>query len=284
MLLDILQVYLVTLCRESIAITNQDMSKSVVIAKTPEGEDLLKKRDELTALEEELAYGELEFHSLKLEMDSFQLTYMQAVGTLLVELDNINDQMAQIEAELDPRDEKLKQAAQEAHTRAGESYRNQNSILKEQHRIQPTEDLKKLYWEVARKIHPDLCTDENDKARRQILMVEANVAFEGGDEEKLRAILQEWTPLHAAETASGVAAELSRISLLIARVQAKLEQIRLNIENISNSELFELRKRVKEAEAKGRDLLQEMAQEFSTNIILNRYRLKVLTAKLAHDK
>ena len=93
----------------------QIMPKYSDIVKTPESEQLGKKREELSSVEEELAYGELEFHALKLEMDSFQLKYMQIVGVLLAELDNINDQIAQTEEQLHPFDETLKQTAERAH-------------------------------------------------------------------------------------------------------------------------------------------------------------------------
>ncbi len=257
------------------------MPKNVDIVKIPESEQLSKKRDELSALEEELAYGELELHILKMEMDSFQLRYMQIVGMLLAEFDNINDQIAQIEEKLNPFDYETKRAAEEAHARAEESWRTSNNVLKEDLKIQPTEDLKKLYWEVARKIHPDLSTDEGDKTRRQELMVQANVAFETGDEEKLRAILQDWTPASSGKE-NGDTPELMRISQMITRIQRRLEQIQSKIGEISKSELSELRGRVTAAEKKGRDLLGEMSEEIGVNLVLAKHRLKTRLARANH--
>jgi hypothetical protein len=257
------------------------MPKKFEIERAPESEQLRKKRDELSALEEELAYGELEFHSLKLELDSFRLKYMQVVGVLLSELDDINDRLARTEGRLHPDDETFKRAAEEAHARAEESWRTTNNILKEEPKIHPSEDLKKLYWEVARKIHPDLCTDESDKSRRQSLMVEANVAFEAGDEERLRSILLEWEPLDS-KTENGEALDLSRMTRMIELAQRRLAQIQLKISELTNSELNELRGRVKAAGTRGRELLNEMAEEIRVNIVLAKHRLKVVSAQVNH--
>jgi hypothetical protein len=44
--------------------------------------------------------------------------------------------------------------------------------------FRPSDSLKKLYREVAKRIHPDLVTDETEKKRRQQLMIEANQAID----------------------------------------------------------------------------------------------------------
>ena len=49
--------------------------------------------------------------------------------------------------------------------------------------------LKKLYREIAKRIHPDLATDEKDRARRHKLMAEANRAYEDGDEARIVQLL-----------------------------------------------------------------------------------------------
>lgn len=51
--------------------------------------------------------------------------------------------------------------------------------------------LKGLYREVAKRVHPDLTSDETDRSRRQRLMAEANRAFEQGDAHRLAKILED---------------------------------------------------------------------------------------------
>jgi hypothetical protein len=50
--------------------------------------------------------------------------------------------------------------------------------------------LKEQYLRVVNKIHPDSATNEADLAMREQLMKEANAAFERGDIETLRRILE----------------------------------------------------------------------------------------------
>jgi hypothetical protein len=52
--------------------------------------------------------------------------------------------------------------------------------------------LREQYLEVANKIHPDRATNEADLALRERLMKEANAAFERGDAEALRRVLDEY--------------------------------------------------------------------------------------------
>jgi hypothetical protein len=51
--------------------------------------------------------------------------------------------------------------------------------------------LKGLYREVAKRVHPDLTSDETDRNRRQRLMAEANQAFQQGDAQRLAKILED---------------------------------------------------------------------------------------------
>ncbi|HEV2175302.1 MAG TPA: hypothetical protein VGR71_17135, partial [Nitrospira sp.] len=52
--------------------------------------------------------------------------------------------------------------------------------------------LREQYLEVVNKIHPDRATNEADAALRERLMKEANAAFERGDAEALRRVLDEY--------------------------------------------------------------------------------------------
>jgi len=53
--------------------------------------------------------------------------------------------------------------------------------------------LREQYLEVVNKIHPDRAINEADRALRERLMKEANAAFERGDAETLRRVLDEYS-------------------------------------------------------------------------------------------
>jgi hypothetical protein len=58
--------------------------------------------------------------------------------------------------------------------------------------VGPLPGLRELYLEVVNEIHPDRASNEVDLALRERLMKEANAAFERGDAETLRRVLEEY--------------------------------------------------------------------------------------------
>ncbi|MGW7362655.1 J domain-containing protein [Streptomyces sp. NPDC054841] len=59
-------------------------------------------------------------------------------------------------------------------------------------RVRPTEEVRKLYRELARKAHPDLAQDEKERQRREEFITRVNAAYGRGDEALLRELSQEW--------------------------------------------------------------------------------------------
>jgi hypothetical protein len=51
--------------------------------------------------------------------------------------------------------------------------------------------LRRLYREVAKRVHPDLAAGEADRRRRELLMTDANRAFRLGDLDRLLALIEE---------------------------------------------------------------------------------------------
>ena len=69
------------------------------------------------------------------------------------------------------------------------------------------------------------------------------------------------------------------MTAMICRIQKRLEQIQSKIAEVRSSELNELYRRVKTASAKGRDLLQDMADEIKVNLALAKHRLKIISVR-----
>lgn len=172
------------------------MESAIARRQTPEQQELDKKLAELAALETKLAQRELDVATTQAELHAFEREYLQVVGIRYTELDRLEAQIAEYMAYL-------------------ESSRD----------FRPSESLKKLYREVAKRIHPDLTTDEDERSRRQQLMAEANQAYEDGDEEQLQAILHGWESNPESVEGEGVAAELIRAIRKIAQGRDRLKVI-----------------------------------------------------------
>jgi DnaJ-domain-containing protein 1 len=150
--------------------------------------------------------------------------------------------------------------------------------------FRPSDSLKKLYREVAKRIHPDLVTDETEKKRRQQLMTEANQAYESGDEEKLKAILQNWESSPESVQGEGIAVELIRLIRKIAQCRQRLIAIEKELQLLEDTELYQLREQVISARDLGQDLLADMAQHLDEQISEAQQRLNKLKEKMGVQK
>lgn len=235
---------------------------------TPEERELAKKRAELSPLEAILAQRELDLVTLQAELREFELRYLQIVGVLYAELDEIEAQIAEAEAVRFPEDEKAQKRAAEAREQAEESAHTTESVkdVTPHEKFKPSDSMKKLYRELARLLHPDLVLDENEKAKRHELMAKANTAYESGEEILLARMLEERQSSPDAVQGDGVGAELIRIIRRIAQAEERLREIRKEFDALEETDLYELKLKVEEAEIKNRDLLAEMATQIREQI------------------
>jgi len=250
------------------------MSDRVLLRKTPEEDELNRKRAELLAFETELAEQELHLTGLRVELSAFERRYLRIAGVRYAELDEIEAQIANRIAFNQPASEEAQNTAREARERATESgaeIHRQASQNAKDFAVSPT--LKSLYREVAKRIHPDLAFDTADRARRQKLMAEANRAYEEGDEARLRAILDEYETSPESIHGEGTAPELVRVIRKIAQVNRRLKEIKAELKRLMRSELFEFKAKVEEAAKQGRDLLRELADDTEARIAEARSRL-----------
>ncbi|POX56836.1 hypothetical protein C3489_03345 [Streptomyces sp. Ru71] len=59
-------------------------------------------------------------------------------------------------------------------------------------RVRPSEEARRLYRELARKAHPDLAQEEDERVRREDFITRVNAAYARGDEAELRELAAEW--------------------------------------------------------------------------------------------
>src|SRR3990172_5241544 len=239
------------------------MGTKITRRQTPEEKELHKKLSELATLEAELTQHELDLATIQGELRAFENRYLRVIGVRYAELDKIEAQIAEALARLNPKDNKAKERAEKARYQAQESAHATGNIQeqKESLKFKPSENLKKLYREVAKSIHPDLSTDEEERARRQQLMAEANRAYEEGDEERLEAILRKWESSPESVKGEGTGTDLVRAIRKIAQVEERLRAIEVEINQLKKSDLYKLKAKAEETEKEGRDLLADMAKQ-----------------------
>lgn len=260
---------------------------SLIKQMTPEEIELEKKRDELSVLEEELALNELDLTTLQVSLEDLRRRYLRIVGVKFARLDGIEAQIAEIIARLDPKNEEARKEADRSRTQAYASTNATESIMKEEYEadpFKPSEELKQLYRELAKRVHPDLAPDERTRERRHQFMQEVNQAYSERNEERLRSLLHEWESSPDSVSGEGPSAELIRIIRQIARVHNRIEAISQEIENLKESELYKLKMKLDETQDEGRDLLSEMAAEVDGQIEDANTRLKNINLRMEKAK
>lgn len=241
----------------------------------PEEQELERKRTELALLEGELAERELRVANLRAELGAFERRYLHFVGQRYAELDELKAQLAERLAREQPADERAQQAARHARARANETkFSAGEKAAREPRAFRSSPEMKRLFRDVAKRIHPDLTSDRDDRAKRQQLMAQANEAYEQGDEARLVKILAGYEASPEAVEGEGPGAELVRVIRRISQARSRLSEIEAQMQELLRSDLFQLKSRLDEAESGGRDLLQEMAQKVEDQVAQAKRRLE----------
>lgn len=240
----------------------------------PEEMELLRKREEQKAAENELAERELRVTHLRAELSAFERQYLHNVGLKYAELDEYKAQLAERLAAEQQGNERAQQAAHDARARANETKTGAGEKSEHEPRaFKASPEMKRTYREVAKRIHPDLTSDRQDRATRQQLMARANEAYERGDETALTTILTEYESSPEAFHGEGPAAELVRVIRRISQVRGRLAEIEAESQAMLRSDLYQLRSRAEEAAQDGRDVLKEMVQKTDEQIAEAKRRL-----------
>ena len=244
----------------------------------PEDEELGRLKARLSDLEDALADRELEYATLRGELNDFQARYLGIVGKRMAELDALEAEIAAVMARMAPSpeaqresDENFRRARESAEALGDDPDALAQAAAAAERIIPP--DLKTLFRKVAKAVHPDLAVDDADRELRERLMAEANAAYADGDFARLQAVLDDWSRHPQAVAGEGTGAELVRVIRAIAAVEARLAELGLEMTALGAGSLEVLRQQVRDARAEGRDLLQEMATELDSRIAAARTKL-----------
>src|ERR1039457_2988314 len=234
------------------------MPGAIVRKLTPEQEELDRKRQELSAVRAALAERELELADLRAQLKSFEGRYLRQVGVLYAELDDWEAKVAALEASLRP-SASAEQNAQEARKRAEETHKATHGEASKVQEFKPSADLRSLFRDVAKRIHPDFAKDDADRQRRTLLMAQANDAYSRGDTEALQRILDEYDESSESVQGEGIGAELVRILRQIHQGRKNIAAIEQELVDLRTSEIARLWQDAEAAKSEGRDLLTELA-------------------------
>jgi hypothetical protein len=203
----------------------------------------------------------------KADLAAFRIRYTQDVGLLHEELDELERAIA--EAELGEIAKSLADTKDDSTAPSGGAETEPAPRF-------TSDAVRKLFRDVAKTIHPDLAHDADTRDRRHLLMVEANRAYEMGDEERLRWVLEAWE--RSPEAVRGSDEEAIRLRLVrrIAEIEQQLEAYAGDLAAMQDSPLWKLKAMVDEGAARGKDLVADMVRRLRRDIMAARNRLDAM--------
>lgn len=245
------------------------MTDAITKTSTTEQRELEKKLKLLKKLESDLAQRELDLETLRNELKAIDLLYIRRVGRRLAQLELLDARITEILARLNPDEQETQDRAREACRQAAETRqraKEAQAAPEESTSFKPSENLRSLYREAAKTVHPDLAGDDSERETRNQWMAEINSAYSAGDEERLAALLKQWHSSPEAVQGDSLEARLERTLRLIARAKERLRAIRVEMDHLKSTFAYRLREQMQEAEKAGKDLLEEMAEKIEKQI------------------
>ena len=215
---------------------------------TPEAEELDRQERLLAELTEQLATRETEFATTGAAFARFRAAYLRRFAPLYAELDRLEAKIAARLAEGESTPEADARAA-DAAARAGDSAeaveqadRSPDDRVDEVDPIRgsPAPELRDLYRQAAKMIHPDLVTDETDRARRTKLMAALSEAYAAGDASAIRRVVAGEAARPEAIIGGDIASRLIRTIRKVAQVRERLTELHQVTEALESDPLYRL--------------------------------------------
>jgi hypothetical protein len=226
-------------------------------------------RVRLAQLELELAAREHSLAATGSELQALQAKYLGAVGQYYRTLVELEAAIAEAEVRAGlrpPVDPDASDDDSEADVDASSC----------SNRSAPSSDLKAMYRNLAKTIHPDLALDEPARWRRHSLMAEANRAYAERDADRLRLILHAWERSPESVLGDDPEADQSRVHRRIAQIEDRLLAIDAEFTDLRASAIWQLQRKIEVAKAQGWDLFAEMVLEVKREVRRAKARLASL--------
>ena len=124
--------------------------------------------------------------------------------------------------------------------------------------FRPENELRTLFRELARRVHPDRGEDAEDRQRRHEFMAEASRAYRNRDHRRLQWLLEHWLASPRLAPGRDIDSRIARANQKIAWARYRVQEMNHLIAELHGSSLAELRRECEQAVRQGRNLVAEM--------------------------
>ncbi len=254
-------------------------------AKSPEQEELDEKNRQMSILEAEYASKQLDYTTLAGEVAAFRNRYFLRVATLYAQLDAIRAEVTAQLSRLAPDDATAKQTAEQARRQAEETSRELGGADEDEPiSFTPSDELKQLYRQAAKLIHPDRALNEEDRLLRDRLMADINKAYESGDADAILEITEKYRDRLSSDDTEDIGTRLVRVIRLIAKTRDRIASLDRAIDELRVSEWYKLKVDIEARESEGEDPLAQLAEKIQTDILAEQTRLRELFTEPTADR
>jgi predicted nuclease with TOPRIM domain len=256
--------------------------------------DLTQLETDVEAAREQLARLEQEHADLVVELSEFETLYNARVGPLQAKLEEAQLHIAeyklridlvrwrgsslapsQLEAEVEYR---LRDQRHYAHTMYEQAEQARSAAPPPT--IDPTQslDLKQIYRELAKRVHPDLAADGVDRSAREQQMKMINALYANRDADALRDVLRQ---LGAEDERRRELPQerAARLSQEYARLVAAIKRVKSEIAELNHSAMMSLKLDYALGRSRRRDVLGEVAAKVQAQLAEVELQLNQLIAR-----
>jgi hypothetical protein len=223
----------------------------------PDAEHL---RDRLAQIEEEHA-------TLRSELAAFQSDYLRQVGVVDLQVQELEAKLLAIVAvRSGALDDQTAAAAAEQRFRETTTAM---SAIPAPAGPPPSDDLKTLFRDAAKRMHPDLVADETGREHAEAFMKRLNQSYKKGDAEAIGNLVRQWETSPYASARPAMSGPAPALQAAVAQAEQRLDEAR-------DSDLARLMEQSFAASMSGRDLLAELRQDAEAALGRARERLAQL--------
>ena len=226
---------------------------------------------EAERLRDRLAELEVEHATLRAELTAFESDYLRIVGVVAVQVQELEARLLALAATRSG-----SAADRDAADAAERRFRETTTALRSipvPPGPPPSDDLKTLFRDAAKRMHPDLVREEAGRGHAEAFMKRLNQAYRAGDAEAIGSLVRQWetSPYATLRPAASDWGAASALHAAVAHAEQRLAAAH-------DSELARLMEQALAASIAGRDLLAELRQDAQAALGRARARLAALQA------
>ena len=137
------------------------------------------------------------------------------------------------------------------------------------------DELKSMFRDAAKKIHPDLADDEQDRELRTRLMADLNEAYAKGDKDAIRNIVDQYNASEDAVQGEGVGYDLMRMIRRLYKIRNHITELESMKASLEQSDDWANVLAVREAEDRGENYFRNFSEKLMK-------RIEYLETQLGH--